>query len=101
MSVQFIPPYTPLLHSKTGVYRGIPFFFLFLLKNIDCGYSLEPPRRVSTIYVLSKNKKNVKHFLLKIFIFYNFRNHCILHGHVFVMFINRRAFGTTRTPMVI
>ena len=20
-------------------------FFLFLLKNIDCGYSLEPPRR--------------------------------------------------------
>ena len=25
-----------------GVYI---FFFLFLLKNIDCGYSLEPPRR--------------------------------------------------------
>ena len=24
----------------TGVY-----IFLFLLKNIDCGYSLEPPRR--------------------------------------------------------
>ena len=26
----------------TGVYIII---FLFLLKNIDCGYSLEPPRR--------------------------------------------------------
>ena len=26
----------------TGVYI---LFFLFLLKNIDCGYSLEPPRR--------------------------------------------------------
>ena len=26
----------------TGVYI---IFFLFLLKNIDCGYSLEPPRR--------------------------------------------------------
>ena len=26
----------------TGVY--IIIFFLFLLKNIDCGYSLEPPR---------------------------------------------------------
>ena len=25
-----------------GVYL---FFFLFLLQNIDCGYSLEPPRR--------------------------------------------------------
>ena len=26
----------------TGVYT---IFFLFLLKNIDCGYSLKPPRR--------------------------------------------------------
>ena len=25
---------------------------------MDCGYSLEPPRRVPTIYVLSRNKKN-------------------------------------------
>ena len=31
MFVCFIPPYTPLLYSKTGVYRGIHFFFLFLL----------------------------------------------------------------------
>ena len=30
MSVCLIPPYTPLLYSKTGVYRGI-HFFLFLL----------------------------------------------------------------------
>ena len=30
---------TQLLYSKTGVYRGIHYFFLFLLKNIDCGYS--------------------------------------------------------------
>ena len=30
MSVWFIPPYTTLLYSKTGVYRGI-YFFLFLL----------------------------------------------------------------------
>ena len=36
---------TPLNPSKTGVYRGIHNFFLFLLKNIDGGYSLEPPRR--------------------------------------------------------
>ena len=27
--------------AKLGVY----LFFLFLLQNIDCGYSLEPPRR--------------------------------------------------------
>ena len=24
---------------------GVYLFFLFLLQNIDCGYSLEPPRR--------------------------------------------------------
>ena len=34
----------------------------------------------------SKNKKNVNFFfLLKIFIFYYFKNFCILHGRVFVM----------------
>ena len=48
---------------------GVYLFFLFLLQNIDCGYSLEPPR----FYVLSKNKKNIKTFLLKIFNFYNLR----------------------------
>ena len=25
--------------------QGYTLFFLFLLKNIDCGYSLEPPRQ--------------------------------------------------------
>ena len=30
MSVLFIHPFTPLLYSETGVYRGI-HFFLFLL----------------------------------------------------------------------
>ena len=29
---------------KTWVYRGIHYVFLFLLKNIDCGYWLEPAR---------------------------------------------------------
>ena len=36
-------PLTPLLYSKTGVYRGF-IIFLFLLQNTDCGYSLEPPQ---------------------------------------------------------
>ena len=30
--------------AKLG-YAGVYIFFLFLLQNIDCGYSLEPPRR--------------------------------------------------------
>ena len=41
--------------------------------------------RVPTIYVLSKNKKNIKFFLQKIFFFYSYKNLCILHGQVFVM----------------
>ena len=34
-------PLTLLLYSKTGVYRGIHYFFLISAQNIDCGYSLE------------------------------------------------------------
>ena len=33
MSVCFIPPYTPLLYSKTGVNRGIHYFLIFALKR--------------------------------------------------------------------
>ena len=56
----------PFYIAKLG-YAGVYLFFLFLLQNIDCGYSLEPPRRgvYPTIYVLSKNKKNIKLFQLK------------------------------------
>ena len=32
--------------------------FHITAQNIDCGYSLEPPRRVPKIYVLNRNKKN-------------------------------------------
>ena len=36
-------------------------------------------------YVLSKNKKNIQNFSMKIFNFYKLRKISILHGHVFVM----------------
>ena len=46
------------------IFRGI-FFYIFLIfaQNIDCGYSLEPPRRGGSneypqSMFLSKNKKN-------------------------------------------
>ena len=32
-SVYRTPPYTPILYSKTGVYRGIHFFLIFALKH--------------------------------------------------------------------
>ena len=34
VSVCFIPPYTPLLYSKTGVYRGMHYILIFALKHI-------------------------------------------------------------------
>ena len=38
------PPEPHFYIAKLG-YAGVYLFFLFLLQNIDCGYSLEPPRR--------------------------------------------------------
>ena len=61
-------PLEPHFYIANLGYAGAHLFFLFLLQNIDCGYSLalEPPRRwfyrVYTLYVLSKNKKNYQNF---------------------------------------
>ena len=59
--------------AKLG-FTGYALFFLFLHKNIDCGYSLEPPRRggsneypQSTFY---RNMKNIRIFTLKISFFW-------------------------------
>ena len=63
ISIKCVPPQTPLLYMG---YAGVYLFFLFLLQNIDCGYSLEPPRRGgSNVYpqsmLLAKiRKKNQK-----------------------------------------
>ena len=40
MSVKNIPPHFYILKLD---YTGVDLFFLSLLQNIDCGYSLEPP----------------------------------------------------------
>ena len=38
-------PLEPQFYIAKPGYAGVYLFFLFLLQNIDCGYSLEPPRR--------------------------------------------------------
>ena len=60
-------PLTPRFYIAKLGYAGVYLFFL------------------STIDVLSENKKNIKSFLTKIFNFYNLRKICTLHRHVFVM----------------
>ena len=40
-----LTPLNPTFIQYNWGSQGYTLFFLFLLKNIDCGYSLEPPRR--------------------------------------------------------
>ena len=56
--------YTENFTNKTeNFHTKVLRFIIFLLKNIDCGYLLEPPRRGGSIkypqcMFLSRNKKN-------------------------------------------
>ena len=100
MSVRFIPPCTPLLYSKTGVYSGIHYFLIFAPKHRL--WVLVP-----TIYILSKNMKIFKkitencHFSIREKLLYNawlcFRNErassfCIQYSDQPTFLV-----GTTRT----
>ena len=71
-------PLTPHFYIEKVGFTRVYIFFLFLLQNIDCGYSLEPLEQ--------KKKKNIKKFHLKIIIFTAVKYCCILHGHVCVMY---------------
>ena len=61
MSMKVYPLEPHFYIGKTGVFR-IYLFFLFLLQNIDCGYSLDS----SNVY---QNKKNIKRFSVENFQF--------------------------------
>ena len=51
-------------HAYSNILKILPpktensDIFHISAQNIDCGYLLEQPHRVPTIYVLSRNKKN-------------------------------------------
>ena len=71
-------PLTPHFIVKLGFIQGYSFFLIFALKHRL--WVLVP-----TIYVLSKNKKNITIFHLKIIFLTPVKNCSILHGRVFVM----------------
>ena len=86
------PPLTPHFYIVKLGFTEVYMFFLFLLLNIDCGYSLEPPHwGGSNVYPQSmlwaKIRKIIIFFYLKIFNFTAVKNRCILHGHVIVMIL--------------
>ena len=80
--------------AKLG-YAGVYLFFLFLLQNIDCGYSLEPPRfeRIATIYILSKNKKKYQMFSAKNFHYFKLKKYLFIawvsfrYGHEHLLLV--------------
>ena len=70
--------------------QGYTLFFLFLLKIIDCGYSLEPPRRGgSNEYLQSmfwaEIRKKYQKFLSENFQFWEEKFSIYLDRRVFVM----------------
>ena len=83
-------PLKPHFYIVKLGFAGVYLFFLFLLQNIDCGYSLEPLGEavLTCTHNLCFEQKQEKYqkFSDEIFNFYNFKNLCILHGQVFIMF---------------
>ena len=70
MSMKSIPPPIPLLYRKTGECRGIPIFLSFAAKHRLWVLVITASVRRSNVYPQSsKNKKNIKAFLMKFSIF--------------------------------
>ena len=89
-SVKRRPPYTPLLYSETGVYRGIHFFLIFapkhrLLVLVRTASLTEAGLTCTHNLCFEQNKKNSTIFHLKIYIFTAVKYCCKLHGRVCVM----------------
>ena len=80
----FNPPKPHFYIVKLG-FTGVYIIFLISAQNIDCGYSLEPPHRVPTIYVLSRIKKNIRIFSSENFHFLVVKFSIYLNRRVFVM----------------
>ena len=91
-----LTPLNPNFISWNWGLQGYTFFFLFLSKNIDCGYSLEPPRRGgSNEYpqsVLWAEGWKISEFLSENFPFLEVKSSVYLNRHVFVMFTIYKCF---------
>ena len=67
-------PLKPHFYIVKLGFTGVYIFFLFLLKNIDCGYSLEPPRwggsnEYQQSMFWAEIWKNIKIFIWKFSVF--------------------------------
>ena len=81
-------PIKPHFYIVKLGFTGIYIIFSFLLKNVDCGYSLEPPPRGGSneypqSIFLSRNMKKISEFLSESFQFLVVK---------FLIYLNRRVF---------
>ena len=71
MSVRFIPPCSPLLYSKTGVYRGIHYFLIFAPKHslteaaLTCTHNLCFGQKSENIKKKKKMTENCHFYIRK------------------------------------
>ena len=83
-------PLKPHIYKVKLGFTGVYVIFLIFIKNIDCGYSLEPPQAVLTsTYNLCFEQKYEKYrnFLSENFPFLLVK---------FSIYLNRRIFATER-----
>ena len=81
-------PLKPHFYIVKLGFTGVYIIFLISVQNIDCGYSLGPPRRGGSneypqSMFSSRNMKNIRIFYLEFFFF---------GGKIFSMYLNKRVF---------
>ena len=83
-----VDPFKPHFHIVKLGFTGYTLYFLFVLKNIDCGYSLEPPRGGSKEYhnlCFEQQYEKYPSFLSENFQFLEVKFSIYLNMRVFVM----------------
>ena len=92
-------PLKPHFYIVKLGFTGVYIIFLILLKNIDCGYLQRQFQCVPTIYVLSRNIKNIRIFYLKIFLFWLKKISVYLNRRVFLMTVLADQTWSSQTKM--
>ena len=82
-------PLKPHFYIVKLGFTGVYTIFLIHAQNIDCGYSLEPPRRGGsneyTQSIFEQKQENIRNFYLKMFLFFVVKFSIFLYSRVFVM----------------
>ena len=86
-----LTPLKPHFYIVKLGFTGVFIIFLISAQNIDCGYSLEPPRRGGSNeypqYMFWAEIRKISEFLSENFQFLDVKFSIYLNRHVFVMYV--------------